>query len=1478
MIKGNDMQKDKIFQDSTQGYISIPEIYVSELIDTEEMQRLKDVSQTGLKALYSGATHDRFSHSLGVYHIGSHIYEAFKKNISNMVKDLHLSTSFDVEKNLEDWRELFYIACLLHDIGHPAFSHTLEFILNSPYVCIDLPENNLKNYLSIDTDEVDRLFSRYLVASPTERDKTYLKVSLLKKIRESEKDATFSQFNSNNYLEDFNPAPHEMMGAYIILSDGKLQDRIRKSYGKEMREEDYAFIARMITGIKYDPLTPSEKSIELSLRNCVISLLNGKIDADSIDYLNRNSHFAGYATSKLDLTRLCDSFSAFFDENRKIFVPCLKKSALSTLDGFVSARNFEPKWLYSHHKIVYYNDFLIKFLVKMCGTYLFAISQKNWEKIIVSNLKNKNSKFYVGEEGAKTWLLIFDYFQSNPEQQRKYKNWNEFFKNQMSEISKDKSIFKSLARISSDLRDILIESINPTHPWVSYARYELLDFLIGIIEFYSNKILNSYVDNGDNKIISGLIQDFIIVINFIRKINDMFGKLRVNFTSYFFSPQAKVEIKLNNGDLFRFNFSTDAHLKKLFHDFNMMFPVSSSVPEELLYGDENNQALVAYNHRLFTKSLEEYKTRKLKQTLWKTYEEYNIFINSLSLQYNIPVEIIIEELRILIFRGHRIDFEDVIATICEKKDPLGKSIINREHVYSNYPKDYSAQERVLFDSVFGFFGEGLIIRFYTCRFKDFSHTKIQFEDNIHEYGKVVQTYYTPNYTFPYIYYCHDALDIDVQGYSRQQIIEKFGKNLANYILEKIVIRGEKMGSGNFDVGKIIRDSVHGDIFVPNRFLKIIECKAFQRLHRIKQLATADMVFPEAVHTRFAHSLGTFYITNLMLNHFCDILDKLKYSYTQKEKDAILAAALLHDIGHGPYSHAYEHVAGNSKSHETWTKEIIRHDPELSAVLKNEFGYDFPENVISCLDKRNQSDGGYSLFRIFSVIISSNLDADRMDYLMRDAYNTGMKFGVIDLQKLISSMELVERDGQPEIALRIDALSSIEQFIFGRYNMYAEVYFVAYKLALEKILERICERIDSKDLYRKDLDGRTDKTSWLYGLFNNKADLHTYLKMDDYSFMHEIEKVVEHNPNDIILVKLLESLKYRGGFKRMRMSNLDAKKFFMNWKKVFPQADKVKYGVICVGEDFQAYTLDENEILIVCNNGVVKLFSEVSRLFEKINTKKLWYTNTGYVYFNEEILRGELAEMNITNIDKTISDLKMLFDKYDSNKHTEIENKYDCSKGSIEAAKCIGRIFESGRLKGFKCDGQLIEKKQKDTYYDTDSFILAKNKFSFRCRESGSDVIFTVKKPAAKTEKNKQAQFLRSEFEEKRSSSNIREAQNLFDEYLAEELGNVTGVKSKLDDLHPVVTIINDRTSYIVRDDDESSSFCCEVSLDSIKYIDANGNEKRDYQVEIELKCKYSYRLRMNRFAECFCEEVGISGTSRAKESKYIKAVTSLNLY
>ena len=111
----------------------------------------------------------------------------------------------------------------------------------------------------------------------------------------------------------------------------------------------------------------------------------------------------------------------------------------------------------------------------------------------------------------------------------------------------------------------------------------------------------------------------------------------------------------------------------------------------------------------------------------------------------------------------------------------------------------------------------------------------------------------------------------------------------------------------FKKGKIIRDVVHGDIFIEDRFVSVIDTKEFQRLRRIKQLSVANMVFPGAEHTRFAHCIGTFHVMRQIIEHFEPLFQKCGIEIEEADKNAALVAALLHDIGHGPYSHAFEGV-------------------------------------------------------------------------------------------------------------------------------------------------------------------------------------------------------------------------------------------------------------------------------------------------------------------------------------------------------------------------------------------------------------------------------------------------------------------------------------------------------------------------------------------------------------------------------------------
>ena len=158
-------------------------------------------------------------------------------------------------------------------------------------------------------------------------------------------------------------------------------------------------------------------------------------------------------------------------------------------------------------------------------------------------------------------------------------------------------------------------------------------------------------------------------------------------------------------------------------------------------------------------------------------------------------------------------------------------------------------------------------------------------------------------------------------------------------------------------GKIIRDAVHGDIFVEDKFLKIIDTPEFQRMRRIKQLSVANIVFPSADHTRFSHSLGCFYVMKQIIAHFDSIFGKMGIEVSKQDKDIALLAALLHDIGHGPFSHAFEdiHPKGAAQvSHETWTSRIITcHSGTIYKQIEETFGKGTAEKVSELIEKQRR---------------------------------------------------------------------------------------------------------------------------------------------------------------------------------------------------------------------------------------------------------------------------------------------------------------------------------------------------------------------------------------------------------------------------------------------------------------------------------------------------------------------------------------------
>lgn len=273
----------------------------------------------------------------------------------------------------------------------------------------------------------------------------------------------------------------------------------------------------------------------------------------------------------------------------------------------------------------------------------------------------------------------------------------------------------------------------------------------------------------------------------------------------------------------------------------------------------------------------------------------------------------------------------------------------------------------------------------------------------------------------------------------------------------------------------MRDPIHGFIKLSEKEKKLIDTPVFQRLRRIRQLAMTFLVYPGAVHTRFDHSIGVMHIAG----RICTKLQELNSTkICHEDIDRVRLAALLHDVGHGPFSHVSEHLLKKyapadtdtgqvlEKIHEKITVDIIRSDPQIKNILKNDC-----EFVIDMIQGKPTRDWQRD-------IVSSELDADKMDYLLRDSYFAGVKYGAYDLEKLIESCYIADRRETP-LAISSKGIYALEQLLLARYHMTQQVYWHRVSLiSNEMIIRGITLAIDGRNrqmtkLYKYPKKGQRD---------------------------------------------------------------------------------------------------------------------------------------------------------------------------------------------------------------------------------------------------------------------------------------------------------------------------------------------------------------------------------------------------------------------
>ena len=263
----------------------------------------------------------------------------------------------------------------------------------------------------------------------------------------------------------------------------------------------------------------------------------------------------------------------------------------------------------------------------------------------------------------------------------------------------------------------------------------------------------------------------------------------------------------------------------------------------------------------------------------------------------------------------------------------------------------------------------------------------------------------------------------------------------------------------------IRDPIHGFIALSQKEVNLINTRAFQRLRRIRQLAMAFLVYPGTLHTRFDHSIGVMHIAGR-------ICDRLKT--TPEEREQVRLAALLHDIGHGPFSHVSEHLLDKhvpkpeeggpvlEKIHEKITVDIVENDLEICEILCDEEREFVTEMIEGKTTRDFQRD-----------IISSDLDADKMDYLLRDSYFAGVKYGTYDLEKIIESCRIDRRGNESYLAISSEGIHALEQLLLAKQHMIHQVYHHRVRSISDAMIIRGIELAireknqDLEQLYRYD---------------------------------------------------------------------------------------------------------------------------------------------------------------------------------------------------------------------------------------------------------------------------------------------------------------------------------------------------------------------------------------------------------------------------
>jgi HD superfamily phosphohydrolase len=321
--------------------------------------------------------------------------------------------------------------------------------------------------------------------------------------------------------------------------------------------------------------------------------------------------------------------------------------------------------------------------------------------------------------------------------------------------------------------------------------------------------------------------------------------------------------------------------------------------------------------------------------------------------------------------------------------------------------------------------------------------------------------------------------------------------------------------------KVFRDPLYNYIAFDRKrdgwLIELANCPEVQRLRRIHQLGVSNFTYPGADHTRFAHSLGVTHLMQLVLDHLEKVSDAEKI---KNARQALLATALLHDVGHGPFSHLFEPCL--DINHEQWSIAVIRDEnSKVNQVLKRQNAY-LSEHVADLI---NSSDTKHPAWQ--RALMSSQLDVDRVDYLRRDSLFTGAGYGHFDWHRLLTTIQFY--DGETDLVWPSKSAFAIEEYIFARYYMYQNVYLHKTTRGFEQLLQAMWKRANTLRLNGTNINAnpvleqfwKIDKPE------PGKLEVEDYLALEEFTVLEQIQRWTSHA--DQSLADCARRFLHRDGF-------------------------------------------------------------------------------------------------------------------------------------------------------------------------------------------------------------------------------------------------------------------------------------------------------------------------------------------------------------